>query len=123
MTLAGKRAVRVGDQILRVIADLLMMKVKDPRARGITLTGIKMSNDLKHGRVYFSVLGDEEDIHRAQAGLDSATGYIKREISARMDLKYMPNLQFKYDPSMEEGRNMERLFEQLKSNPTMEGES
>jgi len=121
--LAGKRAVRVGDQILRVIADLLTTKVKDPRTQGITLTGIEMSNDLKHGKVYFSILGDKEEIGKAQAGLDSATGYIKREISARMDLKYMPDLLFKYDPSMEKGRNMERLFEQLRSNPTMEGDT
>jgi ribosome-binding factor A len=121
--LAGKRSIRVGDQILRVIADLLMTKVKDPRTQGITITGIEMSRDLKHGKVYFSVLGDQEEVGRAQAGLNSATGYIKREISARMELKYMPDLLFKYDPSMEKGRNMERLFEELKSNPTMEGDT
>lgn len=121
--LAGKRAVRVGDQILRVIADLLMTKVKDPRTQGITITGIEMSRDLKYAKVYFSIIGDQEEIGRAQAGLNSATGYIKREISARMELKYMPDLLFKYDPSMKRGRNMEKLLEELKSNPPMEGDT
>lgn len=121
--LAGKRAVRVGDQILRVIADLLMTKVKDPRTQGITITGIEMSRDLKYAKVYFSIIGDQKEIGRAQAGLSSATGYIKREISARMELKYMPDLLFKYDPSMERGRTMEKLLEELKSNPPMEGDT
>ena len=56
--LAGKRAVRVGDQILREMAELLMLKVRDPRVKRTTLTGIQLSNDLKNAKVYYSVLGD-----------------------------------------------------------------
>ena len=55
--LAGKRAVRVGDQLLREIADLLMRRVRDPRVKGATLTGVELSDDLKHAKVYYSVLG------------------------------------------------------------------
>ncbi|MBW1913104.1 MAG: ribosome-binding factor A, partial [Deltaproteobacteria bacterium] len=68
--LAGKRAVRVGDQILKDLADLLIRKVRDPRIDGVTLTGISLSNDLKHARVYYSVLGDKSEIERSQNGLD-----------------------------------------------------
>ena len=114
--LAGKRAVRVGDQILRVMADLLMTKVKDPRTQGITITGIEMSNDLKHGKVYFSVLGDQEEIGRAQAGLDSAKGYIKREIGSRIKLRYVPDIIFEHDPSLETGDRMEKLFKKIRAN-------
>jgi ribosome-binding factor A len=113
--LAGKRATRVGDQLLREIADLLMRKVKDPRVKNTTLTGIHLSNDLKHARVYYSVLGNEKEIQRAQAGLDSAKGFIKREIGLRLDLKYMPDLIFKHDPSLATGHHMEKLFQKLKS--------
>lgn len=112
--LAGKRAVRVGDQLLREIADLLVKKVKDPRIKGATLTGVRLSDDLRHAKVYYSVMGNKEDFERTQAGLDSAKGFIKKEIGRRMDLKYMPDITFKHDPSLEKGDHMERLFEKLK---------
>ena len=113
--LAGKRAVRVGDQLLRELADILARKVKDPRVKGATLTGIRLSDDLKHARVYFSVMGEKEEIRRVQGGLESAKGYIKREIGVRMDLKYIPEIVFKHDPSLEMGQHMEKVFEKIRS--------
>lgn len=115
--LAGKRSTRVGDQLLREMADLLMRKVKDPRVNGVTLTGIHLSNDLKHSRVYYSTIGKREDVVRIQAGLDSAKGFIKREIGMRLDLKYVPDIIFIHDQSLEKGDYMEKLFEKLKSDP------
>ena len=113
--LAGKRAVRVGDQLLRVMADLLTTKVRDPRAKRATLTGIHLSDDLRHAKVYYSVIGNERDILKAQTGLDSAKGFFKKEISLRMDLKYMPDIEFKHDPSLEEGNSLDKLLDRLKS--------
>ncbi|MFC1534814.1 30S ribosome-binding factor RbfA [Thermodesulfobacteriota bacterium] len=112
--LAGKRAVRVGDQILKGIAGILMHEVRDPRVEGVTLTGIYLSNDLKHARVYFSVMGDKDDVIRAQSGLDSAKGYIKRGIGQRVKLKYVPDIIFEHDPTLEIGNQMERLFQKLR---------
>ncbi|MBW2609278.1 MAG: 30S ribosome-binding factor RbfA [Deltaproteobacteria bacterium] len=112
--LAGKRAIRVGDQILKEIANLLTQRVRDPRARGATLTGIHLSDDLRHARVYYSVLGDQEDIMRTQSGLDSAKGYIKREIGVRINLRYMPDIVFEHDPTLEMGNQMEKLFQKIK---------
>jgi ribosome-binding factor A len=114
MVMVSNRANRVSDLILREIADLLMRKVKDPRVKGITLTGALVSKDLRHAKVYFSVMGGEEEIRRAQVGLDSARGFIKREIGLRMDLKYVPEILFKHDPSLEKGSEMERLFQKIK---------
>ena len=112
--LAGKRSVRVGDEILKEIAELLARKVRDPRVKGATLTGIHLSNDLKHARVYYSVIGIKEDIIRTQAGLDSAKGFIKREIGLRMNLRYVPNIIFEHDISLEEGNKIEKLFQKIK---------
>jgi ribosome-binding factor A len=120
--LAGKRARRVGDQLLKEIADLLMRRVNDPRVKNATLTGIRLTNDLRYARVYYSILGDEQDVLKAQAGLDSAKGFIKREIGLRLDLKYMPDLVFKHDPSLAEGHHMEELFHRLKSDSLKEPE-
>jgi len=119
--LAGKRAVRVGDQIQKGISYLLLERVKDPRVRGVTVTGIKLSNDLKRARVFFSVIGEQDQINKAQAGLDSAKGFIKREIGLRLSLRYTPEIIFTYDPSLEIGSHMESLFEKLKYNESKNG--
>jgi len=118
--LAGKRAVRVGDLLLREIADLLMKKVKDPRVKGITLSGVRMSKDLKLARVYYTLRGDEKDILDAQSGLDSAKGFIKREIALRTELKYVPDVVFKHDPSLEKGEHLEKLFRKIKAEESSE---
>jgi len=118
--LAGKRAVRVGDQILKEMALLFMNRVNDPRVKNATLTGIHLSDDLKNARVYYSVIGDSTEIRNTQAGLDSAKGFIKREISLRVNLKYMPDIVFKHDPTLEMGTQMEKLFDKIKSEESTE---
>ena len=112
--LPGKRARRVGDTILKEIAYLLLARVRDPRVKGVTITGIHLSDDLKHAKVYYSVMGDTNDIKMAQAGLDSAKGFIKREIGMRMELRYVPDLMFIYDPSLKWGSRIDELMEQIK---------
>src|SRR5512136_342026 len=113
--LPGRRANRVGDLILREIADLLMTRVKDPRVKKTTVTGIVVSKDLRYAKVFYSLIGSEQEILEAQKGLESATGFIKREIGLRMDLKYIPDIVFKHDPSLAEGDHMEKLFQRLKT--------
>jgi ribosome-binding factor A len=112
--LSGNRARRVSDLILREIANLLMRKVKDPRVKGVTITGVFVSKDLRHAKVYFSVIGGDRDVRLAQAGLDSAKGFIKREIGLQMDLKHVPDILFKHDPSLEKGSQMEKLLQKIK---------
>ena len=111
--LAGKRAVRVGDQILREISLILLEKVKDPRVNGVTITGISLSNDLKLARVYFSVIGDENEILSAKAGLNSAKGFIKKKIGLRLSLRYVPEISFIHDTSLESGSRIDRLLNEL----------
>jgi ribosome-binding factor A len=113
--LPGRRSNRVGDLILREIADLLMTRVKDPRVKKTTVTGIVVSKDLRYAKVFYSLIGNEQEIQEAQKGLESATGFIKREIGLRMDLKYIPDIVFKHDPSLAEGDHMEKLFQRLRT--------
>ena len=113
--LSGSRASRVSDLVKREVADLLMRKVKDPRVKAITITGVDVSKDLRYAKVYFSLIGDEKDVRLAQAGLDSAKGFIKREIGLRLELKHVPDIVFKHDPSLEEGSRMERLLQKIKN--------
>ncbi|MCG6881354.1 MAG: 30S ribosome-binding factor RbfA [Deltaproteobacteria bacterium] len=113
--LPGKRSVRVGDVILREVALLLLEKVRDPRVKGVTLTGIHLSDDLKQARIYYSVMGDETRVLKAQSGLDSAKGFVKREIGRRASLRYIPDITFVYDPSLKTGDHMERIFEKIRT--------
>jgi ribosome-binding factor A len=119
--LAGKRVARVGDQILRGVAELLIHKVKDPRIKGVTLTGVDLSSDLKYAKIFFSIIGNQDEVIKAKAGLDSAKGYIKREIGLRYELRYVPDINFVHDPTLETGEKMEKLFERLRIED--EGES
>jgi ribosome-binding factor A len=112
--LPSRRATRIGDQVLREMADLLMRRLKDPRVKGVTLTGIFISNDLKYAKVYYSVMGEERAVLEAKAGLDSAKGFIKREIGLHLGLKYVPDLVFIHDPSLATGAHMEKLFQQIR---------
>jgi ribosome-binding factor A len=112
--LAGKRSSRVGDQILKGIADLLLRKVRDPRVKGVTLTGIDLSDDLRYARVYFSLIGGEDKVRQARSGLDSATGYIKRQIGKQVRLRYIPDITFEHDPTLEKGDRIEKILKQIK---------
>ena len=113
--LAGGRPHRVGDQILREISNLLLFKVKDPRLRGITLTEVKMSKDLRHAYVYYSILGKDEQKRDAQAGFESAKGFIRKAVGESLHLRYVPDIQFRYDTSLEQGQRIERLLEEVGS--------
>jgi ribosome-binding factor A len=111
--LAGDRAERVGDQILREISDLLLKKVKDPRLKGVTITEVRLSRDLRNGTVYYSLFAEGEDREHAQKGFESAQGFIRKEIGERLRLRYVPKIQFKYDSSLEYGQRIERLLDKL----------
>ena len=111
--LAGDRAERVGDQILREISDLLLKKVKDPRLKGVTLTEVRVSRDLRNAFVYYSLFTEDEHREQAQKGFESAQGFIRKEIGERLHLRYVPKIQLKYDTSLEYGQRIDKLLDKL----------
>jgi ribosome-binding factor A len=108
-----KRVNRVGDLILKELAEILLRKVKDPRLAEITLTAAKVSPDLRHAKVFYSLLGGDERKAEAALGLASATGFVKRELSKRLQLRRIPHIEFCFDSSMEYGSHIERLLTDL----------
>lgn len=99
--MTSHRPERVGDALRAVIAELLAREIKDPRIGMVTLTGVEMTPDLKHARVFFSCLGDESVHQRSLAGLRSATGYIKAHAARELKLRFTPEITFVFDPSLE----------------------
>jgi ribosome-binding factor A len=110
----GKRADKVGDQIRVEISDILLKDLKDPRIGFVTITKVTLSDDLRQAKVYYSVFGGEQAKEDSLQGLESATGYIKRELGRRMRLKYMPEITFLFDDSLEYGAHIEELLQRVK---------
>ena len=114
MTMEHKRADRVGDLILKELAGILLRRVKDPRLAAITLTDVKVAPDLRHARVFYSLLGDHKGKDEAAVGLESARGFVKRELSKRLQMRRIPDIEFCFDSSLEQGSHIDRLLTELK---------
>jgi ribosome-binding factor A len=106
----GQRAQRVADAILEEVADLLRRRVKDPRVGFVTLTGVEVAPDLRHAKVFYSVVGDPAQRRATQKGLDSATPFVQGEVGRRLRLRNTPVVEFRFDESLERGQRIEQLL-------------
>lgn len=104
----------MGDQIRVEISEILLRELKDPRIGFITITKVAVSDDLRIAKIYYSVFGGEREKEESYKGLESAKGYIKRELGRRMRLKYMPDITFMFDDSLEYGEHIEELLRDVK---------
>jgi ribosome-binding factor A len=110
------RPERVGAEIQAAVADMLGRgDLRDPRIGFITVTGVKVSPDLRVARVYWSSLGDDEARRATQAGLDAAKGYVRREVTSRVKLRVSPEVFFVFDGSVQEGDKIDRLLREVKA--------
>ena len=110
-----QRSERVGDLILEVIAELLRKDIRDPRVQAVSLTGAKVSKDLRHARLYFNLLGGRNDPAEVLAGLKSATGFIRSKVARQLKLRFVPAFEFTYDDSEDEAQRIDELLKQVKS--------
>ncbi len=116
-----KRTDRVKDQIKKEIADILMKKIKDPRIGFVTVTDVEVTKDLRSAKVYVSIYESSqpnsqagEIEKRTLAGIRSATGYIRSELSKRIRLRYIPDIVFEIDRSLERGSRVLKILEEIK---------
>ncbi len=113
------RADRVSGQIRKTLSDLLRKDINDPRLDKATITGVKMSQDLRLAHIYFSVSGASSDMGQltedAEKGFKSAFGYIKRTLAGRLGLRYMPDLRFHYDRSFDYGARIDSVLKNIKT--------
>jgi ribosome-binding factor A len=101
---------RVNEAMREVLSDAIAKDLKDPRVGFVTVTGVKTSPDLRHARVYVSVLGDEPARDASLAGLRSAHGYLQGVIASQLTLKHTPALTFAYDDSVDRGMRITELL-------------
>ena len=110
------RVERVAAEIQAAVADLLARgKIRDPRIGYITITGVQVSPDLRHAKVFYSMLGTPEQRAETKEGLKSSQGFVRREVAQRVKLRVSPEVVFEFDPSLDEGDKIERLLKEVKN--------
>jgi ribosome-binding factor A len=109
---SGDRMRRVDEAIREVLSEALGgSDLKDPRIGFVTVTDVKTSADLRHARVYVTVLGDEKARASTLAGLQSAHGILQRRVNAQLRMKRTPTLEFHYDDTTDRAMRMEQLLD------------
>jgi ribosome-binding factor A len=109
--MASGRMRRVDEAVRAVLSDAIATDLKDPRVGFVTVTGVKTSPDLRHARVYVSVLGDEQVRAASLEGLRSAHGFLQGALASQLKLKHTPTLTFQYDQSVDRGMRISGLLD------------
>ena len=106
------RSLRVADQIQRELAEILRTELKDPRVAMITLTGVEVTNDYSHAKVFYTLMGNAEQRAETEVGLKQAGGFLRSQIARRIKIHSIPQLHFVYDASIERGFALSKLIDE-----------
>ncbi len=108
------RQEKLGELITAELSELLRTRLKDPRVGFASITHVEVSGDLRHAKVFVSVMGNAQEQAETMKGLKNANGFLRHELAGRLTLRYMPELAFKLDTSIEEGSHILNLIYQVK---------
>ena len=106
------RSLRVADQIQRELAEIIRTELKDPRVAMITLTGVEVTADYAHAKVFYTLMGSAEQRTETGLGLKQAGGFLRSQLARRIKLHSIPQLHFVYDASVERGFELSRLIDE-----------
>lgn len=111
MSHSYKRSDRVSDLILKEISYMIAKgEIKDPRVESISITGIRLSDDLSHARIFFTPMLDIADKNELLQGLNSAKGFIKTRLSKKLRLKKFPKIEFEYDDFIDQSQRLDQVI-------------
>lgn len=108
-----KRSEKVAETIHEIICSILSRGLNDPRIGFVTITGVEVTDDLSLARIFFTVIGDDKVKKDTEAGLNSAKGFIRRDIGKKLTIRHTPELVFKYDKSLDYGSRIESLLKEI----------
>lgn len=126
--MSSRRQLRVAELLQRELAQMVTFELRDPRLALVTITRVRVSPDLRYANVYITNLGDKAETAQAISSLSNATGYMRRELGKRTDLRYVPDLSFHLDEALVEGRRINELLDTLiiegevDADPAVDGE-
>ena len=110
-----KRATRVADLIMADISDILLREIRDPRIKSVTITGVKLTDDLRLAKIFFVEMGKDTFDPQTKIALQNATGFLKRELGKRIKLRYVPDIIFVADESFAYGSRIDRLLAEIRN--------
>lgn len=116
------RGARIADQIQRELAEIIRMEVRDPGVGMVTLTGVELSRDQSHAKVFFTILGPATAVEEAGLGLQRAAGFLRSELAHRLTTRKVPELHFTYDESVERGMRLSKLIDDAVKAPSVVAE-
>ncbi len=109
-----KRVDRIGETIRSEISSILLQEINDPRIQLVSITRVKVTADLRHAKIYVSIIGSEEKKKDTFKGLQSARGFIQRKLGERIRLRYTPEISFTLDTIIDEGIHIQELLNKIK---------
>jgi ribosome-binding factor A len=118
-----RRQRKVAELLHEEISQLIQYGTQDPRIGFVTVTGVEVTPDLRLARVYVTVLGDKADAKSTLEGLNNAKGYFRRQLGQSISLRYIPELVFKLDTSLEQGMHIEHLLDSLEDTRSEDGDA
>jgi ribosome-binding factor A len=111
------RQERTADQIQLILSEVFLKELRDPRLAGVTITEVLVDRELQYATVYVNALGDDDRRDEVMAGLESAAGFLRREVAQSLDLRAAPVLRFHWDPRLNFVEEVDSLLDKLEIPP------
>jgi ribosome-binding factor A len=111
--MSNRRQRQVAELLHQEISLLIQRQVRDPRLGLVTVTDVEVTPDLRLAHIYVSVMGGDDEVRQAMAGLKSATGFFRHELGSALSLRFIPELSFRLDKSLEQGLRIDQLLDAL----------
>ena len=105
---------KVQDAIQKEVSSIIQNELKDPRLGFVTITAVEITQDLRYAKIFYSVLGKDEEHKKSQEALNSASGFIRRLIAERIQLRFAPEIVFKEDKSSEYSVRIQEVLDEIK---------
>ena len=116
--MSNARSARIADQIQRSLAEVIRLELRDPRVGLVTLTGVELSRDQSHAKVFYTVMGTGPEVEAACRGLANAAGFLRSELAHRLTTRKVPELHFEFDESVERGVRLSRIIDEAVKPPS-----
>ncbi len=117
------RIERIADRIRQELSEMLIREVQDPRVSGVSVTDVKVDRELAYADIYVSAVEGHERAEEVLQGMESASGFMRRTLAERVDLRSFPRLRFHWDPTPERADHIERLLAEIKEEETQKQET
>jgi ribosome-binding factor A len=112
--MSSTRQRKVQELLVQEISDVIRREMRDPRIGFVTITGAEVTHDLRHAKVFYSSMGTAEERVETGKALNRASGFIRTEFARRAQMRFVPDLHFEFDVSIERGARISQLLEQVR---------